>query len=842
MEHVFISYIHENTEDVDRLYQELISHGIKVWLDRNDIKPGSRWKDAVRKAIREGTFFIACFSKEYNKRNDTYMNEELTIAIEELRQRPTDRVWFIPVQLNKCKIPDRNIGGGETLNDLQHVKLYQNWDVGIQRILKVIQPESPDPTINSNASETDKPLKGFITYSHEDTEAKNELRKRLAVMEQQNELVTWDDGQLTPGDGALQENILKKVEDSDLLLYLVSAASLASKNCNRELAEALKKEIRVIPIILEHCDWFNHQLSRFEVLPDKGKAINEWEPATKGWQNVVAGIWKVINKMRSETDSFSGTSEEKLRAELALQRGVCLMLLSLEDPAIEALSDAIKFDPDHVFAYTLRSEIYRMKDNFDLAINDYNRAIQLDPDDVSLYNNRGICYHNKNDYDHAIADFNMAIKLKPNYVEAYNGRGLVYTDKGDFDHAIADFNTAIELNPYDVDKGQVDQASTNFNTEAKLSPDFAKAYYTKCYWTFLYNRGRAYAIKGELDVAIDDFSMAIDLNPNYAAAFKARSHLLAAMGIDLNPSYVEAYFNRGVAHWDKGEVDIAIEDFNMVIKLNPDYAKAYFNLGVAYERKDEVDLAIDNYNMVIALDPNFPEVYHNRGTSYLLAGDFDNAITDYNKAIELNPDCAETYNNRGNTYRFMSDFDNAITDYNKAIELNPNFPKAYYNRGNTYYSKGEHDKAIDDCSKAIEFDPMDAKAYFNRGIAYDSKDEVDLAIKDYNTAIELKPDYAMVYRYRGVAHWIKGEDDLPIQDFSTAIEIDPEDSESYCYRGIFRLFSQNWQEVKTDLTIAKDLGMDIIALFDSLCSGVAEFEEKVGVQLPPDIAEMLTQQ
>ena len=108
-----------------------------------------------------------------------------------------------------------------------------------------------------------EPLKGFITYSHEDTEAKNELRKRLAVMEQQNELVTWDDGQLTPGDGALQENILKNVADSDLLLYLVSAASLASKNCNRELAAALKREIKVIPIILEHCDWLQSSTQRF---------------------------------------------------------------------------------------------------------------------------------------------------------------------------------------------------------------------------------------------------------------------------------------------------------------------------------------------------------------------------------------------------------------------------------------------------------------------------------------------------------------------------------------------------------------------------------------------------
>lgn len=145
-----------------------------------------------------------------------------------------------------------------------------------------------------------KPLKGFITYSHEDTEAKDELRKRLAVMEQQNELVTWDDGQLTPGDKALQEDILKKVEDSDLLLYLVSAASLASENCNRELAVAIKGDKRVIPIILEHCDWLKHKVSNFEVLPHKGKPISKWDDESEGWQNVVSGIRSAINRIRLE--------------------------------------------------------------------------------------------------------------------------------------------------------------------------------------------------------------------------------------------------------------------------------------------------------------------------------------------------------------------------------------------------------------------------------------------------------------------------------------------------------------------------------------------------------------
>jgi hypothetical protein len=113
-----------------------------VWLDRNEIKPGSLWKSAIKDAIREGAFFIACFSREYHRRPKTYMNEELTLAIEELRQRPTDRAWFIPVLLPGGEVPDRNIWAGETLRSIQWVSLSEeDWATGIQRIILVVKNE-----------------------------------------------------------------------------------------------------------------------------------------------------------------------------------------------------------------------------------------------------------------------------------------------------------------------------------------------------------------------------------------------------------------------------------------------------------------------------------------------------------------------------------------------------------------------------------------------------------------------------------------------------------------------------------------------------------------------------
>lgn len=60
--HVFISYVRKDHELVNRLCADFDRHGVNYWLDRNDIRPGNRWKDAIREAIRQGKFFIACFS------------------------------------------------------------------------------------------------------------------------------------------------------------------------------------------------------------------------------------------------------------------------------------------------------------------------------------------------------------------------------------------------------------------------------------------------------------------------------------------------------------------------------------------------------------------------------------------------------------------------------------------------------------------------------------------------------------------------------------------------------------------------------------------------------------
>ena len=282
------------------------------------------------------------------------------------------------------------------------------------------------------------------------------------------------------------------------------------------------------------------------------------------------------------------------------------------------------------------------------------------------------------------------------------------------------------------------------------------------------------------------------------------------MSEKLKFDYSIVYNNRGVAYAAQAKFDAAIQDYDRAIELNFELTDAYINLGSAYGDKGEFDKAIQVYNTVIEKviekDSEDAMIYYNLGNVYRLKGEFDAAILHYGKAIALDPEKVEAYNNRGTTYGIKHEFDSAIQDFNIAIELNPELTDTYGNLGNVYRLKGEFDAAILHYGKVIALDPEDAKAYNFRGLAYGAKGEFDAAIEDFNRAIDLAP----------------------------------EDASAYCNRGEAWLHLKEWQKAKVDLTTAKDKGCDIIASFQDDYESVEAFEAKHGVQVPEDIAALLS--
>ena len=288
--------------------------------------------------------------------------------------------------------------------------------------------------------------------------------------------------------------------------------------------------------------------------------------------------------------------------------------------------------------------------------------------------------------------------------------------------------------------------------------------------------GDVHRSRGEHDLAIEDYDTVIKLTN---------------IVIEMNPNDIEAYIHRGIAYHHKGEYNSAVANFTKAIELDPSIPQLYLARCVAYHQKGEYGYAIENVTKALELNPDNAEAYQHRALAYQRKGDYDrskgdydHAIADFTKAIELESNNTKVYCGRGHVYQSKGDYDHAIADFTKAIELNPNDARAYSGRGFAYQSKGEHNRAIEDATKAVELNPQDANIYNHRGIIYYYKGDYDDAIEDYAKAVSLNPNYARAYNNRGAAYCDKGEVDLAIMDFNKAIQLNPNYAEAYYNRGV----------------------------------------------------------
>lgn len=129
---VFLAYVVEDHQAVDRLCADLTGNGMDAWLDRRKLLPGQNWPRAIEQAISISDFFVACFSQRAAVKRGKF-HSELRYAMDCATQLPLEQVFFIPVRLDDCRVPARIAA------EFQYVDLFPNWDRGVQRILAAIR-------------------------------------------------------------------------------------------------------------------------------------------------------------------------------------------------------------------------------------------------------------------------------------------------------------------------------------------------------------------------------------------------------------------------------------------------------------------------------------------------------------------------------------------------------------------------------------------------------------------------------------------------------------------------------------------------------------------------------
>ena len=157
-------------------------------------------------------------------------------------------------------------------------------------------------------------MKLFYSYCHIDEHFRDEVAKFLAPLRDSARIEEWHDRRIQAGAGIHCE-IDKNIDDSDIILLLLSPDYLASAECKAEMRIAMDLRHRngtsVIPIILRPCGWKSYDISDLRAVPTDVQPIIEWSPREKAYLDIYENISELVKTMpfRPTTEYLASLTE-----------------------------------------------------------------------------------------------------------------------------------------------------------------------------------------------------------------------------------------------------------------------------------------------------------------------------------------------------------------------------------------------------------------------------------------------------------------------------------------------------------------------------------------------------
>ena len=365
------------------------------------------------------------------------------------------------------------------------------------------------------------------------------------------------------------------------------------------------------------------------------------------------------------------------------------------------------------------------------------------------------------------------------------------------------FESALSLQK----KGDYQRAITYYTKAIELNPQIAGAYV---------NRGAAYESMDEIDLALQDVNTSLAIEPR-----------------------AEAFNNRGNICFGRGDYEGAVQDYSKALELGSQSAGTYIYRAHSFRHLNLYDRAARDYNEALGLNPNNADVHVGMGILHSLRGDHNRAIISFDRALQVDSSDPYTYLNRGNSYYARGNDDRAEKDFGKALELDPEYAYAYCARGYVCIRRGDIHGALRDLDKALQLNADFADAQFILGSLHLERGELDTAIQELNKALLLDPQNIHAYNDRGIAYERKGDLVQAIQDYEHALSIRPNEL-AFVNRGIGLLRQSQWDRARSDLLSASNMGLNLVSAFRDSQGSVTAFEETHGLNLPQDIADMLS--
>ena len=246
--------------------------------------------------------------------------------------------------------------------------------------------------------------------------------------------------------------------------------------------------------------------------------------------------------------------------------------------------------------------------------------------------------------------------------------------------------------------------------------------------------------------------------------------------IQTNPRLARPHYLLGAVYFDKGEMALAIPNFQNCLGVDPNYEPAREKLIQAYQKTGQSNEAVRLVEQRVKSQQGHrslresAESYNYLGTLYYRQGDVEKAIQAFENALKRSPHHKTAKKNLYQLFRQKAfnalkrrAFEEATTYFEKAIRLDPENATTYRVMGDGYALVSEFSQAITYYQKALELAPDDAEAqknllssYNNYGVTLRNRGEWDAAIRAYRDALALQPTYQLARTNLIDVLWQKG--------------------------------------------------------------------------------------
>lgn len=286
--------------------------------------------------------------------------------------------------------------------------------------------------------------------------------------------------------------------------------------------------------------------------------------------------------------------------------------MAFDEPALQKITEEIKKDPDNASLYFQRGDMLDHMQMDSLALIDYKKAISLDSNRAEYYSAVGDMLFENHDLDGSVQWIEKALQLNPDDRKAHLKLAKVFLYIEEYNMALKEINNVLRQDVYDPE-----------------------GYYLK---------GMVYKSLKDSSKSISSFLTAIQVEPEYRDAmvqlgimYAAQSNPLALQYYDnaytLDTTNVFPLYARGVFYQDKGDYELAKQEYVNTIMKDRFYKNSYYNLGYIFMQQDSTQKALRQYDILTKLDPQDPEAYFNRGLAYEAMGKKEEAIIDYKQAL-----------------------------------------------------------------------------------------------------------------------------------------------------------------------------------------------------------------